>query len=340
MNLAQVEPLLPYHFPKPKIAISDCLLGTECRYNGGHAQYDFVRYKLAEFVEFKRFCPEAAVIGTPRETVRLVDINGQVRVIGPKSGSDYTEGLQDYTDKKMRFFHKQAIDGAVVKSRSPSCGLDRIKVYRPNGEWFGSKDPVDMGLFTKNLRQQFPLIAIEEEGRLQDAWLRENFMLHIFAAARWREFALSQPSVAQLQAFHRDHKYLLLSKNEALYRQMGPLVAQANAVNFDAVLTEYAALFLAAVATATTRGKMINVVEHMYAYFKDRLGEGEKAFYQQTLAEFKLGIVPLISLMKVLEQWIHHFGSEYLATQVILNPYPAKLALRSSINAYRDFKSK
>ncbi|MBO1923179.1 DUF523 and DUF1722 domain-containing protein [Thiomicrorhabdus sp. 6S3-12] len=327
-------------FPKPKIAVSDCLLGTECRYNGGHAQYDFVRYKLADYVEFKRFCPEAAVIGTPRETVRLVGVDGQIRVMGPKSGSDYTDGLQDYTDKKMRFFHQQEIDGAVVKSRSPSCGLERIKVYRPTGEWFGSQDPMDAGLFTKNLRREFPMIAIEEEGRLQDAWLRENFMLHIFSAARWREFVHGDPSVADFQAFHRDHKYLLLSKNEGLYRKMGPIVAEAGTANLAESLQRYGELFLQAVGTSTSRGKMVNTIEHMYGYFKDQLGESEKEFYQQTLAEFKLGIVPLVSVMKLIEQWIHHFGSDYLATQKIIHPYPAELALRSSVNAYRDFKKK
>ncbi|BBP44974.1 hypothetical protein THMIRHAS_03470 [Thiosulfatimonas sediminis] len=338
MQTQDQQSLAKPHFPKPRIAISDCLLGTECRYNGGHAQYDFVRYKLADYVEFKRFCPEAAVIGTPRETVRLVAVEGQVRVIGPKSGQDYTDGLQDYTDKKMHFFHKQNLDGAVVKSRSPSCGLERIKVYRPSGEWFGSKDPVDMGLFTRNLCENFPHIAIEEEGRLQDAWLRENFMLHIFSAARWREFFESKPTVAAFQAFHRDHKYLLLSKSEALYRKMGPIVAACTKENLAENLQAYGALFLAAIGTKTTRGKMINTIEHMYAYFKEDLSAPEKAFYQQTLSEFQQGIVPLVSLMKLLEGWIHRYGCEYLATQKIIHPYPAELALRSTVNAFREGK--
>lgn len=338
MQAVKDQQLNQPEFPKPRIAISDCLLGTECRYNGGHAQYDFVRYKLADYVEFKRFCPEAAVIGTPRETVRLVGFEGQIRVIGPKSGNDYTDGLQDYTDKKMNFLIKQNIDGAVVKSRSPTCGLERIKVYRPTGEWFGSNDPMDMGLFTKNLRQNFPQIAIEEEGRLQDAWLRENFMMHIFSAARWREFIDNEPTVAGFQAFHRDHKYLLLSKNEAAYRKMGPIVAKANKNHLNESLQAYGEFFLEAVGSKTTRGKMINTIEHMYAYFKEDLSDAEKGFYQQTLGEFQLGIVPLVSLMKLIEGWIYRYGCDYLATQKIIHPYPAELALRSNVNAFREGK--
>jgi len=325
----------PITFPKPKIAVSDCLMGTECRYNGGHAQYDFLRKRLAEFVEFKRFCPEAAVIGTPRETVRLVGMPEGIRVIGPKSGQDYTDGLQEYTDKKLNYLHKENIDGAVVKSRSPSCGLERIKVYRPTGEWFGSNDPMDSGLFTKNLREQMPQLAIEEEGRLQDAWLRENFIMHIFAAARWREFLESKPTLAQLQAFHRDHKYLLMSKHDATFRELGSIVAQARKESLESDLEIYQGKFLQALQYRSSRGKMINAIEHMYGYFKDKLNQAEKEHYLETLEEFKQGIVPMISVMKVLEQFLSHYGNNYLATQVLLHPYPAKLALRSNLNAYR-----
>ena len=323
------------NFPRPKVAISDCLMGVECRYNGGHAQYDFVRNELAEYVDYKRFCPEAAVMGTPRETIRLVGTEAGIRVVGPKSGNDYTDGLQEYNDKKVAFMVKENIDGAVVKSRSPSCGLERIKVYQPTGEWYGSKDPLDMGRFTKTLRDALPTIAIEEEGRLQDAWLRENFIMHLFSAARWREFVESEPSLAQLQAFHRDHKYLLMSKHDATFRELGSIVAQARKETLSEALSEYQVKFLDIMQQRSTRGRMINAMDHMYGYFKDQVNEAEKQHYLETVEEFRLGIVPMISVMKVLEQFIHHYGNDYLATQVVLHPYPAKLALRSKIGAYR-----
>jgi len=325
-------------FPRLRIALSDCLYGSECRYNGGHAQYDFVRYELSKYADFFRFCPEAAVMGTPRETIRLVDVENQIRVIGPKSGTDYTEGLQSYTDKKIDFLEKQNLDGAVVKSRSPSCGLERIKVYRPTGEWFGSQDPMDQGLFTKNLQQRIPNLFVEEEGRLQDAWLRENFMLNLFTKARWREFVEQMneaPKIKAFQEFHRDHKYLLLSKDEQLYREMGKIVAKTTKENLTEQLEAYEKALNILLQERASKGKMVNVMQHMYGYFKDQVTPAEKHLFTETLEEFRKGIVPFISVMKLLEQFINHYGSEYLETQWIIHPYPSELALRSKTTAYR-----
>lgn len=322
-------------FPRLKIAVSDCLKGVECRYNGGHAQDDFVKNQLAKYADFVPFCPEAAVIGTPRETIRLVDVKGQVRVLGSKSNTDYTDGLQDYAEKRVALIAQRNVDGAVVKSRSPSCGLERIKVYRESGEWFGSNDPMTQGLFTGHLQKTLPYLAIEEEGRLQDAWLRENFMMQVFSAARWREFLESEPNVADFQRFHRDHKYLLMSKNEAIYRQMGPIVAQADSANLTSALQQYAELFHQAIAEKAKRGQMINVLQHLYGYFKKQVSADEKVFFHDALEEFREGLIPLVAVIKVLQQFIHHYGSEYLQTQIIFHPYPAELALRSSISAYR-----
>lgn len=326
---------LSTHFPRLRIALSSCLSGTECRYNGGHAQDDFVRNHLANYADFFKFCPEAAVIGTPRETIRLVGINGAIHVRGSTSNTDYTEGLQHYTDTTINKLQQQSLDGAVVKSRSPSCGLERIKVYRESGEWYGTKDPMDQGIFTRNLQQKISHIAIEEEGRLQDAWLRENFMLQVFSLARLREFLSSSPAVSELQQFHRDHKYLLLSKHEPFYRDMGRLVAKARSNNLQDSLDQYRDHFYAIMAHKSRRSTMINVLEHMYGYFKLQVTPTEKAFFRETLHEFRQGIVPLIAVIKILQQFIHHYGSDYLQTQVILHPYPSELALRSDIRAYR-----
>ncbi|QCU89923.1 YbgA family protein [Thiomicrorhabdus sediminis] len=322
-------------FPRIKIAVSDCLRGTECRYNGGHAQDDFVNKQLAKYADFYPFCPEAAVIGTPRETVRLVGIGNEVHVVAPKSNTDYTEGLQAYNDKIIPKFVDKQLDGAIVKSRSPSCGLERIKVYQPSGEWHGSKDPMRAGLFTNDLVTAMPHLAVEEEGRLSDAWLRENFMLQAFTSARWREFLNKEPSVAKLQAFHRDHKYLLLSKNEEIYRRLGALVATTRKHNLDECLAQYQEDLFALLSYRTKKGHMRNTLDHIYGYFKNEITEAEKTHYHETVEEFMQGIVPLIAVIKVLEQFLKHYGSEYLETQVFFHPYPADLALRSKITAYR-----
>lgn len=323
------------YFPRLKIALSDCLRGTECRYNGGHAQDDFVNQYLAKYADFYPFCPEDPVLGTPRETIQLVGVDGQVHVRGTKSKKDVTEGILNYTHKMVPKLLQQGIDGAVVKSRSPSCGLERIKIYRPTGEWFGSKDPMGQGLFTAELQKQAPQLAIEEEGRLSDAWLRENFMMHAYTIARWRELLEKQPGLADFQAFHRDHKYLFLSKNQDLYREMGQVVAGTVKTNQAAQLSLYQDKLYKLLAFRSSRGNVINTLQHIYGYFKDRLGEAEKSLFHESVEEFREGVIPLIAVIKVLQQFLKHYGSDYLETQVFFHPYPAELALRSKVTAYR-----
>lgn len=323
-------------YPKLRLAVSDCLRGTECRYNGGHAQEDFINQSLAPYAEFFPFCPEAPVLGIPRETIRLVNVEGQIRVRGTRSEADVTDRLQHYIDKLIPGLLKQNLDGAIVKSRSPTCGFERIKFYRPTGEWFGSQDKMGQGIFTHSLIEKAPSLAIEDEGRLQDAWLRETFMLRLYTLARWRTFLQSNPTVAQFQAFHRDHKYLLLSKSDSIYRQMGPLVAETTSQNLNQQLEAYQVRLHEALACRTKVGVMINVLDHIYGYFKSSLSEQEKQLYLDSREEFRQNIIPLIALIKLLQQFLKHYGSDYLSTQVILDPYPADLALRSKVTAYRS----
>lgn len=327
---------MPSHYPRIQLAVSNCLLGVKCRYNGGHAQDDFVTDRLAKYVDFIPFCPEDAAMGTPRESVRLCRVDDEIRVLGGKSGQDYTQGLVDYNDKMVARLQRKMIDGAVVKAKSPSCGLGRIKIYRPTGEWLGSDKGTGQGLFTQALQRAMPHIALEDEGRLQDPWLRENFVMQLFTLARWREFLAQSPSVADLQTFHRRHKFLLLSKNEALYRQMGPVVAQATKSNWAEDIEAYQALLYQALAAKTQRGSVINVLEHLFGYLKGQVSPSQKAMYLETLAEFRDGVIPLIAMIKLLRQWVDEFEVSYLSDQWIFDPYPADLALRSDLLAFKN----
>lgn len=327
-------------YPRVQLAISNCLLGVKCRYNGGHSQDDFVMDQLSKYVDFIPFCPEDAVMGTPRESVRLCRVEGEIRVLGGKSKQDYTEGLVSYNQKMINHLKQHQVDGAIVKAKSPSCGLERIKIYRPTGEWLGSDNGVGQGIFTQALQQAMPNLAIEDEGRLQDAWLRENFVMQLFTQARWREFLASSPGLAQLQAFHRQHKFLLLSKNEAIYRQMGPVVANATLANWDQTIAQYENLLKQALASKTQRSAMLNVLEHLYGYVKDRVSPNQKALYRESLEEFRQGVIPLIALMKLFKQWVDEFAVAYLQEQWIFDPYPADLALRSNLLAFKNLPNK
>lgn len=328
------------NYPRVQLAVSNCLLGVKCRYNGGHAQDDFLMDRLAKYVDFVPFCPEDAVMGTPRESVRLCRVEGEIRVLGGKSKTDYTDGLLDYNQKAIARLQKKRIDGAVVKAKSPSCGLDRIKIYRPTGEWLGSDNGVGQGLFTQALQQAMPHLALEDEGRLQDPWLRENFVLQLFTLARWREFLAQAPGLLNLQTFHRQHKFLLLSKNESLYRKMGPVVAQAQISEWPKVIEAYQTLLYETLATKTQRSNMMNVLAHLYGYVKSYLGESQKSLYHETLDEFKQGIVPLIAMIKLLQQWVDEYEVSYLQDQIIFDPYPADLALRSDLLAFKNLIKK
>lgn len=325
-------------YPRVQLGVSNCLLGVKCRYNGGHSQDDFVMDRLAKYVDYIPFCPEDAVMGTPRESVRLCRVDNELRVLGGKSGADYTDGLLDYNHKMITRLQKKNIDGAVVKSKSPSCGLDRIKIYRPTGEWLGSDKGIGQGLFTQALQQAMPYLAVEDEGRLHDPWLRENFVLQLFTRARWRVFLTQAPGLVHLQTFHRQHKFLLLSKNEALYRKMGPIVAQANLANWSQTIEQYQTLLYEALASKTQRSNMLNVLEHLYGFVKKHLGPTQKALYRDTLEEFRQGIVPLVAMMKLLQQWVGEFEVEYLQDQLIFDPYPADLALRSDLLAFKNLE--
>jgi uncharacterized protein YbgA (DUF1722 family)/uncharacterized protein YbbK (DUF523 family) len=323
-------------FPKVKLAVSNCLLGVKCRYNGGHAQDDFVQSRLAKYVEFIPFCPEDAAMGTPRESVRLVRVENELRVWGGKSKTDYTDGLLDYNQKMIQRLVTKQIDGAVVKAKSPSCGLGRIKIYRPSGEWLGSDSGIGQGLFTAGLQQAMPHIALEDEGRLLDPWLRENFVLQLFTLARWREFLASEPSVADFQTFHRRHKFLFLSKHEATYREMGPLVAQTRRENWSESIAQYQDRLYCLLAAKTKRSAVINVIEHLYGFIKNALSDSQKALYQQTLQEFRDEVIPLIVMITLLRQWVEEFEVDYLQEQWFFQPYPSDLALRSDVLAFKN----
>ena len=191
------------------------------------------------------------------------------------------------------------------------------------------------GLFARAVRTAFPHLPVEDEKRLLDPWLRENFMIRIFSYARWQEFAASAPSMGALVEFHRRHKFLLLSKSEALYRQMGPIVANPDRQPPERVIAAYGEKFLAAIAAQNSRGAAVNTLEHMYGFVKKLLSAEETAHFKTSLGEFKEGIIPMIAVLKLLEHYIVLHDAGYLKDQVFLEPYPAKLGLRSRIEAYR-----
>ena len=313
-----------------KIAVSGCLLGNEIRFNGGHSHDRFVTQNLGQYVEFVSFCPEHLAFGTPRSTIRLVeDENEGYYVQSSDALADVTEELQNTNNIEIKKIEDDAIRGIIFKSKSPSCGLGSAMIYRTNGY---SKEKGD-GLFVRMCKEQFPLLPMEEEGRLNDPWLRENFIMQLFAYDDFENFKRSNPSMKDLVAFHQSYKFMLQAKNEMMYRELGQIVGNHDGLKFDEILRQYEILFKTAIAQKSSIGKNRNVLEHMAGFVKDKITPVEKEMLHEQIREYADQIVPLIAPLSRLHMFAKSYNVEYLLDQKFLHPYPKELALRSDIKS-------
>jgi len=313
-----------------KIAVSGCLLGQEIRFNGGHSHDRFVTQDLGKYVQFVSFCPEHLAFGTPRPTVRLVE-NEQDGYYVQSSGSnaDVTEQLSHTSNHELEKLQKESISGIIFKSKSPSCGFGSAMVYRSNGY---SKEKDD-GIFVQMCKEKFPLLPMEEEGRLHDPWLRENFIMQLFAYDDFENFKETNPSIKHLVAFHQSYKFMLQAKSEVIYRELGQIVGNHDGLRFDELLRQYELLFKTAIAQKSSIGKNRNVLEHMAGFVKDKISDVEKEMLHEQIREYADKIVPLIAPLSRLHMFAKTYNAKYLLDQKFLHPYPKELALRSDIRS-------
>lgn len=312
------------------IAVSACLLGEKVRFDGGHKEERFVTRELGRYATFVPFCPEAPAFGTPRPSIRLVDVAGAVRVWSNKDDSDLTEALERQVTLQCDAIASEPLCGIILKARSPSCGLGSTKLYRTNGHTEGKSD----GLFAKACKERFPLLPIEDEGRLQDLWLRENFIMALFAYDAFERFK-AEASMHALVRFHTCNKFLLQAKDEALYRQMGQLVGNAQGMKFEELLERYETLFKSAINRKSSIKRTRNVLEHMAGFFKRHLTPGEKAALREQIEDYAARLVPLAVPLSTLKLFAQKYEQHYLLEQSFLEPYPKTLALRSYIDSGR-----
>jgi uncharacterized protein YbgA (DUF1722 family)/uncharacterized protein YbbK (DUF523 family) len=309
-----------------RIGISSCLLGQEVRYDGGHKKDSLVTGALSHFMTFVPVCPEVeSGMPVPRPPVRLVRLGSRIRLVDPKHGVDHTESMASWSEAKVRELSKLDLSGYILKKDSPSCGMERVKVYSSKGP--GVRDGV--GLFAQELLRKLPLLPVEEEGRLNDPLLRENFIERVFAYRRLRALFAARWTVGDLVRFHTAEKLLLLAHEPRSYQVLGRLVATARKHPRAEVETSYGETFTQALRVLATRGKNCNVLQHMAGYFKDRLGPGEKAELQETIADYRRGLVPLVVPITLLRHHLRKHGSPYLEGQSYLEPHPRELMLRN-----------
>ncbi len=265
--------LTPKGHSRPRIGVSMCLLGHEVRYDGGHTRDQYVESVLGAHVDFVSMCPEVDVgMGTPRPSVRLVRAGDTVRMISAKEDYDWTEQMETYSKVQVDQLAKEPLDGFVLKKNSPSCGAFRIKVFDNND--VPSRD--GRGLFAAELMRRFPRLPVEEDGRLNDSRLRENFVTRVFAYHRLHAMRAADPTPGKLQEFHARHKYLLLAHSPKHYYELGPLVANARTERFETLIDGYEQTFMDAIAKPAPVKRHVNVLHHFCGFLKQELDPAGK----------------------------------------------------------------
>lgn len=312
---------------KIRLGVSACLLGAEVRYDGGHKKDSFLTDTLGPFVEWIPVCPEIEIgLGIPRDTLRLAGDEEAPRLVVQKTGEDLTARMRRYAETKTRQLEALGLHGYVLKRASPSCGLFRVRVYRESGTPSGG----GRGLYADELVRRFPALPVEEEGRLNDAAIRENFIERVFAAARWRALLQAEPRPRDLVAFHAAQKFAILAHSPAHYAKLGRLVASAGARTREK-LGEYGTLFMEALAVRATRARHGNVLQHLAGFFKRQLDAPSRAELAELIQEYRGGLVPLVVPLTLVKHYVRNFDLTYLADQVYLSPHPKELMLRNHV---------
>src|SRR5262245_34341396 len=313
---------------RPRVGISACLLGQTVRYDGGHKRDQFLTHVLGRYVEWVPVCPELEVgMGVPREPVRLVGSANDPRMIAERSHTDWTEKMQAYAKRHVEALARMRLDGFVLKKDSPSCGMERVRVYGMHGV----PTREGRGIFARALVDGIPLLPTEEEGRLSDLRLRENFVERIFAYHRWQRLLEEGPSRRRLVEFHARHKLLLLAHSESHVRRLGRLVAQAGKGPLPAILQQYGAAFMDGLSVPATARKHANALEHMLGYFSRQIESGERAELVEIIRKYRRGRLPLVVPMTLVRHNLNKFHVDYLLNQVYLDADPRELMLRNHV---------
>jgi uncharacterized protein YbgA (DUF1722 family)/uncharacterized protein YbbK (DUF523 family) len=321
---------------RPRLGISACLLGEHVRYDAGHKRDPYLVETFGRFVEWVPFCPEVeAGFGTPREPIRLVlrsarsagSIGADDVTVVTQSGRDVTAALARTAARLAREAGQKELAGFVLKRGSPSCGLERVKIYGSNGM------PLlpGRGVFAAALTERMPTLPVEEEGRLTDPALRENFVERVFAYQRVRALFAGRWTIGDLVRFHTAHKLTLMAHSVEAYRRIGRLVASAGDRPRAELKRDYEQAFMDALTVVATRKRHANVLAHMLGYFKRALDADARAELAAVIDDYRLERLPLVVPITLFKHHIRRVGVPYLAGQVYLDPHPRELALRNHV---------
>jgi uncharacterized protein YbgA (DUF1722 family)/uncharacterized protein YbbK (DUF523 family) len=313
---------------KIKLGISTCLLGENVRYDGGHKLDRFLTDTLGQYVEYIPVCPEVECgLPIPRESMHLEGDPKSPRLVTSRTKQDMTERMVDWARKRVVDFEKEDLCGFIFKSDSPSSGMERVRVYNEKGMPFKK----GVGIFARVFMEHYPLLPVEDEGRLHDPKLRENFVERIFTLKRWREVLDKKESRGTLVEFHTQHKLLILSHSPKHYRIMGKLVAEAKGIPLKELYQKYQTILMEALQVKATSKKNANVLMHMMGYFRDQLSSDEKQELLEVIDHYRQEYIPLIVPTTLMNHYVRKYGQPYLKQQVYLNPHPLELQLRNHV---------
>jgi uncharacterized protein YbgA (DUF1722 family)/uncharacterized protein YbbK (DUF523 family) len=313
---------------KIKLGISTCLLGENVRYDGGHKLDRFLTDTLGQYVAYVPVCPEVECgLPIPRESMHLEGDPESPRLVTLRTKQDMTERMVSWAKKRVVELEKEGLYGFIFKSDSPSSGMERVRVYNEKGM------PVKkgVGMFARIFMEHYPLLPVEDEGRLHDPKLRENFIERIFILKRWREALAKKENRGTIVDFHTMHKLLILSHSPKHYQVMGKLVAKAKEIPLKDLFQQYQNILMEALQLKTTPKKNSNVLMHMMGYFKEQLSFDEKQELLEVIDHYRQEVIPLIVPMTLINHYVRKYDQPYLKQQVYLNPHPLELQLRNHV---------
>lgn len=313
---------------KIRVGVSSCLLGQEVRFDSGHKHDRYITDVLGVHFQFTAVCPEVEVGMTiPRESVRLVRFDDDIRMRGVKSSTDHTDAMRRFAKRRVAGLAALGICGYLLKKGSPSCGMERVRTYTPAG----MPGPADRGMFATELFAALPELPVEEEGRLLDPVLRENFIERVFAYARVRAMFSGRWSVGDLVAFHSREKMLVAAHQPAAEKVLGRLVAGAKHAPRADTAEGYRRAFLAALSKPAPRKRHVNVLQHMLGHFRDRVEPAPRQAVAAVIEDYRRGLLPLVVPMTLVRHYVDLCGIDYLARQTYLEPHPRELLLRNHV---------
>lgn len=310
-----------------QIGISACVLGEKVRYDGGHKNSEFCSDLLTKFVQFVPICPELAIgMPSPRPAIRLQqNSDGEIRLVNSKDNRiDFTQQMHSFTERVLP--QLQQLSGYIVCAKSPSCGMERVRLTDPSGALLGK---VGIGMFTRQLMQRYPWLPVEEDGRLLDPALRENFITRVYTLAAWQQVLATGFTIGKLVEFHSQYKFLIMAHHPVAYRSLGRLVAQAKLFAPTELAERYLLELMQALRQLATRKQHANVLMHLQGFFKKMLSASAKQELLELIHQYRLGHAPLLAPLTLLKHHLRTFPHQYVAAQQYLQPFPVELGLRA-----------